>query len=223
MRNGTDWYISADSIGNGTLSVLPYLADFYAFDPADNLLFDADNPGAAVSGSTLTNVTAIGLHMQHSNYDPTSGWVPYQFFKGLRATVSGVVPDMTSYAMWAEFHGLTGSDTNLTADLEPDGLDNLSEWALGGDPNLSDAASVLQSAVDGGVFVLNYKRRLNADDLGLDYTVGRDTDLVSTPEGWTTSGITETSGAIDEEFESVTNTVPTDVDGRFMRLKIDLD
>ena len=113
----------------------------------------------------------------------------------------------------------------VAADLENgglgDGLNNLAEWALGGDPTLSDAASVLQSEVDGGVLSLIYKRHLYADELGLDYTVGRDTELVATPEGWTTNGITEASGGIDLDFEAVTNTVPADIEGRFLRLLIE--
>ena len=135
--------------------------------------------------------------------------------------------ELLTYSDWASSYGLTGSETNLAADLENgglgDGLNNLAEWALDGDPTLSDAASVLQSEVDGGVLSLIYKRHLYADELGLDYTVGRDTDLVETPEGWTTNGITEASGGIDEDYEAVTNTVPADVDGRFLRLQIQQD
>ena len=56
------------NINNKTLTVSPAVSSFYAFDPAANLLFDTDNPGTPVSGSTLTNITAVGLHIQHREY-----------------------------------------------------------------------------------------------------------------------------------------------------------
>lgn len=92
VRNGTDWYLSADALigaaaNGGTLTISPATSDFYAFDPtANQLLFDTDNPGALVSGFTLTNITAIGLHMQHRNYDGTSPFFPYEFFTGFSAS-----------------------------------------------------------------------------------------------------------------------------------------
>jgi len=97
VRNGTDWYLSADALigaaaDGGTLTISPAMSDFYAFDPtANQLLFDTDTPGALVSGSTLTNITAIGLHMQHRNYDGTSAFIPYEFFTGFSATIEDPV------------------------------------------------------------------------------------------------------------------------------------
>ena len=75
-----------------------------------------------------------------------------------------------------------------------------------------------------GVYPAIVTDLVDPDSLGLTYTVQRDTDLVITPEGWTTSGVTDAgSVVVDSEFEEVTATVPADVDKRFMRLQIQQD
>lgn len=128
------------------------------------------------------------------------------------------------YAEWISDYSV-GSQTNLTDDFDGDLMDNLVEYGLGGNPEIDDAADILPvSYMDAAsnLFAYVYSRRLGADILGLTYTVERDTDLVATPEGWTTNGVTEASAVIiSPEFEAVTTTVPADVDGRFLRLQIE--
>ena len=54
-----------------------------------------------------------------------------------------------------------------------------------------------------------YRRRLDADLIGLEYIVQRSTNLLS--DSWTDSGTLETgSAAIDAFFESVTNVIDSD-------------
>ena len=219
--DGTQWYISADSVvGGATLTISPATSDFYAFDPATILMFNSVTPGTPVSGSTFTDITAMGLHMQHANYAATGG-NKYQFFNSFSATVPGAEP--TSLSNWAASYGLYDEDQAVleAADPDGDGLDNLTEWALDGNPTVSDAATVLQLGMDGSELSLTYKRRLNAAAYGnLTYSPETVTELGGT---WTGTGVTEETSIISVEFEQVTSSVPVDVAKRFMHLGIDAD
>lgn len=116
-----------------------------------------------------------------------------------------------------------GSQTNLLDDFDGDGMNNLTEYALGGNPETADAGSVLPLAVvdlDNDLFIYVYDRRTDAADRGLTYTVKTDIDLSA--NAWTTNGVTETGvGASDAGFESVTNTVSADLDAKFLRLQVE--
>ncbi len=225
VRSGSSWYLSADALvgaaaRNSTLTIFPASSDFYAFDPiAGLLLFDTGNPGAAVSGATLTNITAIGLHMQHRNFDGTSAFLAYEFFTGLRASIQDPVTAEGWYAVWSQPY--RGVDMGLSADPDFDLMDNLTEYGLGGNPTNSDAAFVLPvSMLDADLFSYVYNRRLDSEARGLTYTVEVDINLLA--ETWTTNGVLEAgTGAGKAGFESVTNTVPADLNNKFMRLRID--
>jgi hypothetical protein len=123
-----------------------------------------------------------------------------------------------SYAKWLEENGLSGSQTNRLADLEPDGLDNLMEYALGGNPTNDDAANVLPvfQILENGFYYAHNER---TDDPSLIYTVELSTNLVSNV--WKTNGL-EFVGSADfsNVWETVTNR--TDIGEReFIRLKVE--
>ncbi|MEA2067937.1 MAG: PEP-CTERM sorting domain-containing protein [Verrucomicrobiota bacterium] len=90
VQNGSDWYISADqwvSTG-GALSINAATADWYVFDPqADTLFWDRDDMGTAVAGSTLADITAMGLYVQHELDDGTAVNAMQQGFSSFQATV----------------------------------------------------------------------------------------------------------------------------------------
>jgi hypothetical protein len=226
VRNGSQWYVSADAligtaaIKDKTLTVTPATSDFYAFDPATNLLFNTDTPGTPVAGSTFNDITAVGLHIQHTEYDGTSAFIPYQFWSAFSASVPGVEPSTFSY--WADAYGLYNEDLAVlgAGDPDGDGLNTLTEWALDGNPTVSDADTVLQLGMDGSELSLTYKRRLNAGDYGLTYAAEAVTELGDT---WTDDDVTEESSIISVEFEQVTSSVPVDVAKRFMHLEVDAD
>ena len=138
------------------------------------------------------------------------------------ATLATVVPDMP-YGEWITRYSV-GGQTNESDDPDLDNVDNLTEFALGGDPSLSDAPSILPTSeanAAGNLFTYIYNRRINANALGLTYTVGVEDDLANVP-GWQLGGVTETGAvAIDYEFEEVTNTVNMTEDNKFLRLEID--
>ena len=125
---------------------------------------------------------------------------------------------VSGFTSWAEDYGLTGADAAATYDVEPDGLNNLAEYALGGNPTIADAASVLPvfQAV-GSHFYFTHTER--SDDSSLSYTVQLNSNLVSGI--WTTNGVefVEETGVVDD-LKTVTHR--TDIDSvEFMRLKIE--
>jgi hypothetical protein len=86
------------------------------------------------------------------------------------------------YDTWTGLYNLTGSNALLTADVEPDGLNNLLEYALGGNPTNNDASSVLPVGMlseDSGTNWLYYVYTERTGDTGLVYRVGTKTNLVT--------------------------------------------
>lgn len=133
------------------------------------------------------------------------------------ATISRVGTP-AGYDVWASTSGVTGGPND---DQEPDGMDNLLEYALGGNPTIDDAAAKLPaiSAGDDGWFYYVHNER--TDDDTLTYTVQLRTDLAD--GGWGTAGLSdvEESGAVNN-IKSVTNR--TDIgDTEFIRLEIEQD
>jgi hypothetical protein len=129
-----------------------------------------------------------------------------------------------AYDDWASDNGLTpGVNDGLLDDVEPgggDGLNNLLEYALGGDPLVDDAASIKpQTTIDGSVMNYVYKR-LKPADPALTYTVLDGTDL-------TTTGLVNTNIAVGvsdpiDGYETVTNQVSTSTEAQqFMQLKVE--
>ncbi|RKX38639.1 MAG: hypothetical protein DRP64_15400, partial [Verrucomicrobia bacterium] len=133
-----------------------------------------------------------------------------------------------SYVEWAMSFGL--DDTNgtgaTTFDVEPDGMDNLLEYALGGNPTNDDAASVLPMFgimdAGGGSNAMDYvyNRRLDAALRGLTYGLNESTNLLSE---WNYVGTDYETGSadIDSSFESVTNTIPIITEKGFINLEIE--
>lgn len=98
------------------------------------------------------------------------------------------------YSAWAVGFGLSDVDGTdaLTADPDGDHLDNLTEYALGGNPaDPNDKGHVPTRAIEaeGGTNYLVYVHfeRDNKKALGLNYSVERTLDLAD--PSWTTNGI----------------------------------
>ncbi len=132
------------------------------------------------------------------------------------------------FANWAEQNGLVVPDDAPGADPDGDGLDNLGEYALGGNPNVADAETVLPlfeiQDVGGGSNQMEYvyRRRVDRVNLGLSYGLDTSTNLQTV---WIYDGTShETgSGVIDETFEAVTNTLPVADEAGFVQLKVTED
>jgi len=129
------------------------------------------------------------------------------------------------YDAWTAQYGLVGNDAGLAADPDVDGLDNLTEYGLGGNPTNANDVGILPTfgIVDvGGTNGLEYvyRQRTDAAARGLEYFLELNTSLVTGV--WTNSGYGVTGiGEIDAGFDAVTNLVPTDPFAtRFICLRI---
>jgi len=129
--------------------------------------------------------------------------------------------DKPSYESWANGMGLVaGVNDGREYDAENggigDGMVNLLEYALGGDPLADDAASILPAysgPVDiGGTNYMNYvyRRRSDAGIRGLVYDLQFKTDLMLSPNWTSTLGLAEAGiDTTDPDFDMVTNSIPT--------------
>jgi len=135
------------------------------------------------------------------------------------------VEAMAPYVAWIDSYSLSGLDAEMDADPDFDEMDNLVEYALGGNPTNGDASEILPVsglASAGGTNWMEYiyHRRIDAPARGLTYEMMRNDELVSGL--WTSSGIISGGTAVlDAEFEAVTNRIPTEIElQQFLRLKI---
>jgi hypothetical protein len=77
-QEGSGWYFSlahtraaAGGAFSGTISLNPYAADWYAFDPLSNQLLNTGNLGTAKAGSTFNNINAFGVLGQNFGFNGT--------------------------------------------------------------------------------------------------------------------------------------------------------
>jgi hypothetical protein len=194
--------------------------EWVAFDALTNI---ANAVGASLGTNSLSemafsNVSAVGVYA-HATFAAPTAW------HGTKIEAFSAVIGLDRYAAWVSGWGLGGIDTLPEADAEPDGLNNLGEYALGGNPtNGSDwgHVPVFGTYGENGTNWVEYvyARRRDAASRGLNYSVETTTNLVSAV--WSTNNVTEVdSGIIDSDFESVTNRIPLDAAG-FLRLMIEL-
>ena len=122
-----------------------------------------------------------------------------------------------SFAAWTyDWDVDIGSETN---DYDGDRLDNLGEYALGGNPtNDADVGMVPTLEHDNGTLAYVHVQR--ADDSNLFYYLETTTNLVSTL--WTNSGYSvEATNVTGEIFNYVTNALSTSWDKAFFRLRVE--
>jgi fibronectin type 3 domain-containing protein len=119
------------------------------------------------------------------------------------------------YDRWASDHGVGAG----SADDDSDGMNNLYEYAMGGNPTnpaMHGTLPVFSKSAKGFVYV--YPQRSN--DTGLTYTVETTTNLIS--GSWSNTGYTVTgTNVTGETLNFVTNDVSTVENDTFIRLKIE--
>ena len=128
----------------------------------------------------------------------------------------------SGYDGWAASFGQIGGQTD---DDDGDGLSNIHEFGLGGNPtNSTDMGyePTLDMMMDSGTNWMHYVHVRRTDpDSGIDYVLEENPDLMT--ENWTTANSEKVGSAIlpaDPDFESVTNRIPTTETNKFIRLKI---
>ena len=203
----------------------------YDLSPADTDETDAWSGAGNTEVYTFpTSVTvSVGADITISTHDDQESPDAINNKWGLFSVVVDI-PDFNAaelYNAWLGTYPSLGSDTNLFDNPDNDELDNLSEYALGGDPTKADGSGLptYSSAEEGGTNYFDYVYSAHADaaERGLSYEVELDDDLVLAP-GWTNVGYEVINGEVSDGFRSVTNRVTTDGEPRqFFKLNIELN
>lgn len=183
--------------------------------------------GAALVDFLLTDTDGI-VNLMLSTSNASTDWTAI----ASRENLTYAAPKLTlqylstlSYPIWIQGYPGVGAETAKTDDPDGDGLDNLGEWALGGNPDdAGDKGHVPDSEIvdlGGGTYILQYvhAKRSIADGLGLTYWVEQSLDLV-TPD-WTNNVGSTGTGALDANFDTVTNVVTTTEAKKFLRLRVE--
>lgn len=203
-----------DGVGRASLNV-------YEIDEVDG------SDGAFLMGSTpktvigfgdrlLVDGFGIGNRNDKSYLGFNEGLIDNLYFSVVRANPAPRRPSwiISPYERWAAEFELT----NPTNDPDKDGVNNLYEFAFGGDPTHPGWAGYLPRAeISSSGFQYVYVRR---EDSGLKYYFETSTNLLSNV--WTNSGFVEleTTGIVAEGFESITNEVFMESAQKFGRLII---
>ena len=179
------------------------------------------NTGIYADGNQYEVVLQSGDAYPQWDSDPWSGVVADNdddlcFY--ITSGASTIAP-IDLYEAWA---GANGGNIDMTVDTDFDGMDDLLEYALGGNPTTNDAAAILPvSETTGGSFLYIYSRRDDYVARGLTYSVLSSTDLVFEPitNATTEVGASAPSGG----FETVTNSVSTAAQAaQFINLEVEL-
>ena len=190
---------------------------------------DAGTMDLSINGTTVTN----GFSLNHkfpvgTPSNPVVYWAQVQLRLQPSAANGGgyidslqVVAIPPGYAGWASIWGVDiGSETD---DYDGDGLSNIHEYGLGGDPtnefDQGASPSFQIETVDGTNWFAYVHPQLSDTNSGLSYFVELNANLVSgfwTPFGCEVAGTNITGGALD----LVTNVTDMADDKKFMRLNI---
>jgi uncharacterized protein (TIGR03790 family) len=131
------------------------------------------------------------------------------------------VPTSSRYDVWAAEYGLIGG---AHGDDDGDGVNNLIEYSLGGNPTNSlnqgyhPVSSIYRA---GGTNWMDYVYlRRYVEDSGLTYSIELNDDLLLT--NWISAGYLElpAAGSLNRDFETVTNRIEMNEDRNFIRLRI---
>jgi hypothetical protein len=184
---------------------------------ASGTIVDKSNAGGnrTVAHGEFTDVAGLTNIWTTLPGDSASGLLGLAF-----RSVSGDPESL--YNVWISGYPV-GAATNMADDADGDALDNLGEYAFGGDPsNPNDRGNVPVSEQAAGYLQYVYFERTDAVDRGLASSLEVGTDLVNT--NWTALGIEFVgSGAGPTGFNAQTNRIPTDVEGKqYLRLQVEL-
>ena len=123
----------------------------------------------------------------------------------------------SGYDIWADSYELTNSAAAKDADPDEDTVDNLTEYALDGNPTNNNDKGMTSEGKFGGQFYFAHAQLV--DDSEVEYIVEVTDDLVA--GSWTNTGITVTSGTLPSAaYNMTTNSIPMGDNQNFLRLNI---
>ena len=114
IKDSGNWYVS-DTVTNGA-QTLNSNSNFYAYDLESDLIIGSATLGSAVSASSLTDIEAVGIHMEQLNFDSTSAaetayikpFDARHFFEGFSADLTLTpVPEFSFSALLLSLSVLT--------------------------------------------------------------------------------------------------------------------
>jgi hypothetical protein len=242
-----DWLARASSAETHTTRVFSSLDGYVSEIASASLSPSTENdPKMAtmvvdLSGAQFQGVSNVTFKVYHDisssaqrDYGAILSSKSHGDFLGLEGLSAGTYQDvvlqgesvasLSPYDSWAATNSLTGADAAMDADPDGDGLNNLGEYALGGNPTnaaetgYSPDCQVLEIS-SSNYFEYVYAKRNDASERGLTYSLETSTNLVSNV--WTNGSSTVVgTGPLDAEFDTVTNHVLVSDDEMFIRLNI---
>lgn len=129
------------------------------------------------------------------------------------------------YARWKDTQQLFGSDSKPLSDPDADGLNNLAEYAFGGDPQNTDPIGIpplsfLSSSSGSNWFNCVYNQRKDKDARRLSYSVWVTDNL--TTGTWSNTSQEVGTDSLNAEFNTVTNQIPVVHSNQFMKVQVEL-
>lgn len=157
--SGTNAYTGATTVSQGTLSITsPTLGDASTVNIASGAHLDLTTGTAA---DTVGSLILGGVTMLPGTYN-SSHPIYGSYFTG-----TGSLVIAGGYSSWATAKGLDATNNGATQDPDNDGLANLLEFYLDGNPLASDGAILLTQTTDASYLTLTFHRR---DDANKDLT-----------------------------------------------------
>ncbi len=206
---GETWEVTLENTGSITNSVEQYIVTV-AGNHVKGGVIVALAPGEVVTMtanlSTNGPIDTLGLFF----VGPADGDTV------ATAAIAAPLTASEKYALWAaDYPGMGGLNDDDENGGLGDGMDNLFEYAVGGDPLVDDAAALIpvSTFLDADTWLYIYRRRNDAAARGLTYDLQFKSDLIYDLTWTSTGGAGETgTNTTDLAFDVVTNTIPTVMD-----------
>ncbi|GAA5116280.1 autotransporter-associated beta strand repeat-containing protein [Luteolibacter yonseiensis] len=153
--SGANAYTGVTTVSQGTLSfTTPSLGDTATVSISSGAHLDLSTGAADTIGVLILGGVSVPPGTYNSSH-PTYG----SYFTG-----TGSVVIAGGYSSWAAEKGLDATNNGPTQDPDNDGLANLLEFYLDGNPLASDGASLVTQTTDANYLTLTFHRRDDAND-----------------------------------------------------------
>lgn len=208
-------YFNENGVGMASLDVY----EINAVDGGDGDFIMGSVPKIVIGAvdDLAVNMFGFGNRTDGSDNGNMDILVDNLYFSTAGNNPSPLIPSWlpSQFDQWADLFNVP----NTTVDSDSDGVNNLYEFGLGGDPTNSAWAGYLPTFGNtGSGFQYVYPRR---EASGLKYDLETSTNLMA--NAWTNSGYAEheVTGMMAEPFEAVTNSITEEQDQMFIRLIIE--
>ena len=160
----------------------------------------------------LVNVSAAVIAIQVTGFPGGGSWSVSAIGNALALVYK---PDL--YTAWTSATAWNGKDSSPTADPDADGLANLLEYALAGNPLVPSAAPRPQLSLTGGILSLSFHR---IADPALCYEVLKATDLTTAPQLWSVIWTSTGTDNVDGQVVVPYSQAPPLASRCFLRLRV---